>query len=986
MVNHKIDQKFHFKGSSKIKFKEKISNLSKILKLKQIDPRIFYGSLAIIGLILGFIVQYYSNKPNFGTFIDSDMDPAGNVYVLGVDEDKEQYKITKIKENSTTAYSINMEKSTDKIEYSYSNLGADSKGNFYVVKQSRNKEAIVSDISAYPILEETVLMYDTNGKYIKQIANMDFKEDVSPPTKSYIVKLQIVDQAITLVGTRNNIYDIITVNPLVDESPQKVRSFEVKPTTEQADKNVDWVNDIAVLSNGRVLYSTLKGEFFAMDNQGAFLDYTNVISRETASLIGFSVDPSDNLYFTDALSGNFYRLNTRSISADSLYKLGNDISNGKGIQIRDLRRIWAIGEDDYYAASKDFTNPYHVRFGSSFKLVSNIHGQFFPWGLLIMILVAAAFVGIVWAIMKINKKGIKRIPLYIKITIFFLPVYLLAMGALLYINTSDSVSSYISVLRADQDTGVKIATDHIDINDYLNVHPVSDYLTSGYISLKKSLEQGYSDVASKVGDRSDYIVTYFVDSDKIYSSLNSKYATASSSYNELRFSNPDMVPKGTVLADVILERDELQTLYNAWNTLKDAKNNTGSARAMFRDAHGDISASFVAIRDAEGNAVGFVGNFLDEQVHREREFWKILQHSTSIVLITAVFIFAYMCLLVQRVLKPLKKIEKGINAISKGEWNTRIDIASRDEFADISSAFNLMSERLDKYTSNLTILNKEYVRYVPKEFFKLMGKDKITQVNLHDHKKTEMNMLYLTFNLSTKGNYDFEDEKELFDILSESFEELFRIIEKNHGLVVEFDGLGIKTLFPTSAQDAFNASVQFKEISISEKIKENMNITLGAGEVIIGVGGDDTRRGVIVVSDDIMQIVNIDSHLKTIGVNHVATKSVIDKLEKNINCNYRFIGKLGNVSGEGSTDIYEMIDMTNAYKRDLYISTKELFEKAVELYIDAQFHKARKILSDVLRINEKDAVSIYYLIKCDEQINRSEYSYDKKKWTGYLID
>jgi HAMP domain-containing protein len=615
-----------------------------------------------------------------------------------------------------------------------------------------------------------------------------------------------------------------------------------------------------------------------------------------------------------------------------------------------------------------------------------MHGQFFPWGLLIMVLTAAAFVGIIWGIITINKKGIKRIPVYTKITVFFFPVYLLAMGALLYVSTSDATDSYISTLRADQDTGAKIVVDNININDFSNVHPVSDYLTSGYTSLKKSIESGYSNLASKVGDRSDYIVTYFVNADKIYSSLSSKYATASSSYNELRFSSPDMIPKGMVLADVIFERDELKTLYNAWNTLKDVKNNASSARAIFRDVHGDVSASFVAVKDTDGNAIGFVGNFLDEYVHKETEFWKIFKHSASIVLITAVFIFAYMCLLVQRVLRPLKKIEKGINAISRGEWNTRMTIASRDEFADISSAFNLMSERLDRYTSNLTILNKEYVRYVPKEFFKLMGKDKITKVNLHDYKKTDMNMLYLTFNLSAKGNCDFENEEELFNTLIESFEEIFKIIEKNNGLVVEFDGLGITTLFPTSAQDAFNASEQFKEIPINKKIKENMNITLGAGEIIIGVGGDDTRRGVIVVSDDIMQIVNIDSHLKTIGVNHVATKSIIDKLEKNTKCNYRFIGKFENISGEDSTDVYEMIDMTNAYKRDLYISTKELFEKAVELYISAEFYKARKILADVLRVNEKDAVSIHYLIKCDEQINKSEYAHNKKKWTGCLID
>jgi hypothetical protein len=68
------------------------------------------------------------------------------------------------------------------------------------------------------------------------------------------------------------------------------------------------------------------------------------------------------------------------------------------------------------------------------------------------------------------------------------------------------------------------------------------------------------------------------------------------------------------------------------------------------------------------------------------------------------------------------------------------------------------------------------------------------------------------------------------------------------------------------------------------------------------------------------------------------------------------------------------------------MSTKELFEKAVEFYIECEFDKTRKILSDVLRVNDKDEVAIYYLVKCDEQINKRGSVYDKKPWTGCLID
>lgn len=963
------------------KIGKSVDNIKSFFSKSQVK----YSLLAVFILIMSFLVQYFINKPNLGTFLGSDMDPSGSVYVLGVDKDKDQYKITKILGNGSTEFKIDLEKSNSDSEYSYSNIECDSKGNFYFVKQQRNLKAVVADKSLYPIKSEVVLMYDTNGNYIKQLAAADFSKDANPPTSAYIKKLQLVNQSMTIIGCKDNVYDIITANPLADESPKKTKSFEIKSPTITADQTLELVSDMSVLSSGRVFYATKNGKFMAMDNDNNFVDYSSAVSTSQFLITGMSVDPNNNVYFTDSLSGNFYKLDTQSIVSKSIYNLESSLISNADVKVKDVRKIKVIDTDEFYAPSKAFDKPFYVRFGTENMLISDIHGAFFPWGLLIMVGVCILVLGVFYGVRYLSHVEIKRISLGIKILSMFLPVYLVAMGTLVYINTSDSVTEYVSILKSEQERGAKTVADDISGSGFSNLDHVKDYMSTDYIKLRNSIEEGYNDISLKIGDRSDYLITYIERYDKLYTTINTRYSVSSSSYDELKYTDPDIASSQCTLVDSVLERDETEALYNVWNQFSNKTNTTDSLEASFRDVYGNMTASFVAIKDTNGRVVGFVGNFLDSGIHSSAEFWRIFQHSLAIILIITVLVFAYIAFTVKWSLRPLKKIEGAINTMSKGEWHARIRLESKDELADIAQAFNLMSEKIDRYTSNLIRLNKEYVRYVPTQIFRFMDKEKITQVKLYDHKILNMNIIYLTFNISSHGSYDFKDENEIFDALNESYKEMFRVVENNNGVVQSFDGLDAVILFPGGAKDAFNSSVQFKEINIHKAVKDHMNITLGAGKVLIGVSGNDERRGVVVVSDEIMQMFNIDTQIGVIGINQVATKTIIDNLDKSEPYSYRYIGRVGNITGEGFTDIYEMIDASNKYKKDLYLSTKEMFEKGVESYILSDFEEARRIFTDVLRINEKDKVSIHYLMKCEEQINRfKKGQIVKKGFTGYI--
>ena len=100
-------------------------------------------SLVLMSLIMGYIVEFFVYKPNTGTFLSSDMDPLGNVYVLGVDERNDKYKISKISNNGRVVYQKNLDKSTESTGVTYRDLEVDSKGNIYLIKEERDLQEIV---------------------------------------------------------------------------------------------------------------------------------------------------------------------------------------------------------------------------------------------------------------------------------------------------------------------------------------------------------------------------------------------------------------------------------------------------------------------------------------------------------------------------------------------------------------------------------------------------------------------------------------------------------------------------------------------------------------------------------------------------------------------------------------------------------------------------------------------------------------------------
>ena len=935
----------------------------------------------LISLFISFFAQQMYYKPKFGTMIDSDMDTLGNTYVLSVNERISQYKVTKIRSDGKVSFEIKLPKPAGNEFFKYKYLEVDSQGNFFVTKEIRNLDAIVSNPTQYPITKESIRMYDNHGKEVKEVVNFDYASASLYPTIENIKKVQIVNQKLSIVCFRDNVVEIVGVNPYLDQSPTKEFTFNVTPPMPD---DLDWVNDYSVTSNGNVVYSTKSGNLYLVRTDGSISDCKSLLPSSENSITSMCIDRMDNVYFMELESGTFYKFNTdtMNMSVSSVYGIDSSIKIDD-LTVKDLRKIRAINENDFFGVSKTFINPFFVRFGNNTNLTSNISYKFFPFGLIFTLLGALILLALMYLIYQFFRIGIKRTYVSVKATLMFLPVFVTLMMSIVVYSTNKSMNNYTRVLHQNQTVGAKLVSEELNGDALSDCLQNANYMSSEFQAMKNSVNSAYIDLKNKVGDNSDYIVIYALNNNKIYSVANNKYSGDSKYYESLKFADPDMTQNKIAIVDSLLERDEIENIYSIWGKLRDKQED--SIISTFRDVHGNLKASFVPIKNSSGAVVGMVGNFLDEKSHVTNKMFEIFRNSLLLIGATSVLVFLYLCLILWIILKPMRVMRRGIEFMMNGHWNHKIPIVSKDEFASISMAFNNMSNKLEEYTNNLIDLNSEYLRYVPKELLNFVGKNKITQTAIGDGQYSDVSIVYITFNIETvKGDLK-NIEHEMFSSLQNCYSKMFNIVETNKGVVQNFSSLGATLLF-NDKKSAINSTFQILESDIDPLIKEHMRVSVGSGKSFIGILGTDIRRGVSMSSEEMLRLIKIDYGIKKLGVKFAATESAVEDMSKDVSVPFRFIGKFRDISGISWIKIYEIINTSNSLEKDLVLQTKNMFERAIQLYIDDDIREARNLFVNVLHKNEKDKPSLCYINMCDFKLNSNGNNRNLKKIFGEIFE
>jgi putative nucleotidyltransferase with HDIG domain len=81
--------------------------------------------------------------------------------------------------------------------------------------------------------------------------------------------------------------------------------------------------------------------------------------------------------------------------------------------------------------------------------------------------------------------------------------------------------------------------------------------------------------------------------------------------------------------------------------------------------------------------------------------------SFLLVFLLALWVVLLLSLIqIRRNLVPLGKLKEGTRGISLGDFQTRVEVNSGDEFEELAESFNLMASRIDKQLSSLKVINE----------------------------------------------------------------------------------------------------------------------------------------------------------------------------------------------------------------------------------------------------------------------------------------
>lgn len=178
---------------------------------------------------------------------------------------------------------------------------------------------------------------------------------------------------------------------------------------------------------------------------------------------------------------------------------------------------------------------------------------------------------------------------------------------------------------------------------------------------------------------------------------------------------------------------------------------------------------------------------------------------------------------------------------------------------------NDIHKNTEKSSQELQRLNEAYLRFVPKEFLRLLNKESIIKTKLGDYSNIEMTIMF-----SKQKFDDSKDDISLeqhFVLFNEYLKQVSPIIKKYDGFVSKFLSGGFMALFPNSETDAVRAALE-----INDCTKNNTWIGIHYGRMIIGTIGEENRLDDTVISDTVNTASRIESVCEKLGKNIIISQ------------------------------------------------------------------------------------------------------------------
>ncbi len=282
-------------------------------------------------------------------------------------------------------------------------------------------------------------------------------------------------------------------------------------------------------------------------------------------------------------------------------------------------------------------------------------------------------------------------------------------------------------------------------------------------------------------------------------------------------------------------------------------------------------------------------------------------------------------------------------------------------------------EAQERFTQELSELNKAYERFVPREFLSLLDKQNILDVNLGDQVEKEITVLFTDIREFTAISEGMTPQ-DIFEFINAYLGQMEPVILEHHGIIDKYIGDAIMVLFPTSANDAVNGAIamlkklaQYNQLLQRAGFKSlQIGIGLNTGPLMLGTVGGQHRMEGTVIADAVNLASRIEGLTKIYNTPLLITEQTYLNLDDPLQYNIRVIDAV-KVKGKSSViTIYEIYDADPPDILALKDETRDDFEQGFVLYHWEEYVDAQPFFKQVLQINQKDQAAQVYLDRCQK--------------------
>ena len=190
-------------------------------------------------------------------------------------------------------------------------------------------------------------------------------------------------------------------------------------------------------------------------------------------------------------------------------------------------------------------------------------------------------------------------------------------------------------------------------------------------------------------------------------------------------------------------------------------------------------------------------------------------------------------------------------------------------------------------------------KFIPNEFLRSIGREKITEVTLGDYASKEVSILFtdirdftsLSETMLPEDNYKF---------INAFNARMGPIIRENKGFILQYLGDSIMAVFMHSPEDALIAAIGIQK-NIGEfnvlrtgKGREPIKVGVGihTGPLVMGITGDNYRMNATTIADTVNIGARLESLNKFYHTGILISETSFDQLEDDAKYHTRFLGEV----------------------------------------------------------------------------------------------